>query len=42
MALVLKASTLPGFLKITQAKDQKKLALLKQTAESEGFRHQAT
>lgn len=38
-ALVLKASTLPGFLKITQAKDQKKLALLKQSAEAEGFRY---
>ena len=41
MALVLKASTLPGFLKITQPKDQKKLALLKQSAEAEGFRHPA-
>jgi hypothetical protein len=41
LALVLKASTPQGFLKITQAKDQKKLALLKKSAEDEGFRHQA-
>ena len=40
MALVLKASTPQGFLKITQLKDQKKLALLQKSAEDEGFRHQ--
>jgi len=41
MALVLRASTPQGFIKITQPKDQKKLALLKKTAEDEGFRHLA-
>ena len=41
LALVLKASTPQGFIRITQAKDQKKLALLKASAEDEGFRHQA-
>lgn len=40
LALVLKASTPQGFIKITQSKDQKKLALLKISAEEEGFRHQ--
>jgi hypothetical protein len=41
LALVLKASTTQGFLKITQLKDQKKLALLQRVAEDEGFRHPA-
>lgn len=40
LALVLKASTPQGFIRITQSKDQKKLALLKISAEEEGFRHQ--
>ena len=38
-ALVLKASTLHGFMKIAQQKDRKRLAAIRDTAEDEGFRH---
>lgn len=38
-ALVLKASTPHGFVKISQQKDWKRLAAMRETAEGEGFRH---
>lgn len=40
-ALVLKASTLQGFMKIAQQKDWKRLASIREAAEDEGFRHKA-
>jgi hypothetical protein len=40
-ALVLKASTITGFVKITQQKDRKRLAAIRETAEGEGFRYAA-
>lgn len=39
LSLVLKASTIQGFLKITLEKDWRKLMALKKSAEDEGFRH---
>ncbi|GJG98560.1 AIPR family protein [Cupriavidus pauculus] len=39
LSLVLKASTIQGFLKITLEKDRKRLMILKKSAEDEGFRH---
>jgi hypothetical protein len=39
LALVQRASTPQGFVKIAQLKDQKRLAALRQMAEDEGFRH---
>lgn len=41
MALVLRASTPQGFVQIRLPKEHRKLALLKQSAEDEGFRHVA-
>jgi len=38
-ALVVRASTLPGFLKVTLEKDWKRLLQLRSLAEDEGFRH---
>lgn len=40
LRLVLKASTIQGFLKITLEKDWRKLMTLKLSAENDGFRHQ--
>jgi hypothetical protein len=39
LALLTKASTPQGFVKITQLKDHKKLAVLRKAAEDDGFRH---
>ncbi|XJC80909.1 AIPR family protein (plasmid) [Delftia tsuruhatensis] len=39
LSLVLRASTIQGFLKITLEKDWRKLMALKTSAEDEGFRH---
>src|SRR5450830_7522 len=39
LGLILKASTIGGFLKITKVKEQRQLALLKKLLEGEGFRH---
>jgi len=41
-SLVLKASTLQGFVKIVQHKDWKRLAAIKETAENDGFRHEVS
>lgn len=41
LTLVTRASTPHGFVKITQLKDQRKLAALKKAAEDDGFRHAA-